>query len=183
MSANEKCAWQGAAAGHTRYVEFSHEDRMALQRAQGWLELKLPLEANEELEEIQPAMRAHPEVLKLRYLVYDAAKKWDMALEIAHFLHHQLPDDPWGGTHAGTALFELGRTQEAKDLTLQLAVQFPKDWPVRYNLACYCAKLGQIKEAQEWFAAAMAIDERTVRRVGIADPDLEPLWQEFREPT
>ena len=50
-------------------MEFSHEDRMALQRAQGWLDLHLPLEANAELEEIQPAMRAHPEVLKLRCLV------------------------------------------------------------------------------------------------------------------
>ncbi|MEN9678069.1 MAG: hypothetical protein RIS76_3965 [Verrucomicrobiota bacterium] len=149
---------------------------MALQRAQGWLELRLPMEANEELEEIQPAMRAHPEVLKLRYLVYDASKQWDMALEIASCLHRQLPDDPWGGTHAGTALFALGRTQEAKDLSLKLAVQFPEDWPVRYNLACYCAKLGEIKEAQEWFTAAMAIDAKTVRRVGLTDPDLEPMW-------
>ena len=156
---------------------------MSLQRAQGWLELHLPLEANEELDEIQPAMRAHPEVLKLRYLVYDAAKKWDMALEIAACLHRQLPDDPWGGTHAGIALSGLGRTQEAKELTLKLAIQFPNDWPVRYNLACYCAKLGEIKEAQEWFKAAMVIDERTVRRIGIADPELEPLWQEIRDPT
>ena len=122
-------------------------------------------------------------MLKLRYLVYDAAKKWDMALEIAACLHRELPDDPWGGTHAGTALFALGRIQEAKDLTLQLAVQFPQDWPVRYNLACYCAKLGQIKEAEQWFKAAMAIDEKTVRRMGIDDPDLEPLWEGMRDTT
>ena len=25
--------------------------------------------------------------------------------------------------------------------------------------------------------AAMALDENTVRRMGIDDPDLEPLWQ------
>jgi len=31
---------------------------MAIQRAQGWLELKLPLEANEELDEVQPQLRA-----------------------------------------------------------------------------------------------------------------------------
>ena len=154
---------------------------MALQRAQGWLELRLPLEANEELDEIQAAMREHPEVLKLRYSIYSASTKWEMALQVANCLHHQLPDDPWGGTHAGTALFELGRTQEAKDLTLKLAVQFPKDWPVRYNLACYCAKLGEIKEAQEWFKAAMAIDEKTVRRIGIADPDLDPIWREMQK--
>ena len=31
---------------------------MAMQRAQGWLELNLPLEANEELNEVQPQLRA-----------------------------------------------------------------------------------------------------------------------------
>ena len=102
-------------------MEFSHEDRMALQRAEGWLELRLPLEAVEELEEIQPAMRAHPDVLKLRYSVYSAAKKWDMALEIANCLHRQLPDDPYGGVHAAVALYRLGRTQEAKERSLSLA--------------------------------------------------------------
>jgi tetratricopeptide (TPR) repeat protein len=178
----EKCAWQGKPGRQTAPVELSHEDRMALQRAQGWLELRLPLEANEELDETQPAMRAHPEVLKLRYLVYDAVKKWDMALEIAACLHHQLPDDPWGGTHAGAALFALGRAQEAKDLTLKLAVQFPKDWPVRYNLACYCAKLGEIEEAQRWFAAAMQIDPKSVRRAAVNDPDLDAIWREVPTP-
>lgn len=58
-----KSAWPGTTSGHTQCVEFSYEDRMALQRAQGWLELHLPLEANEELEEIQPAVKAHPIVL------------------------------------------------------------------------------------------------------------------------
>jgi len=60
----------------------SHADRMAMQRAQGWLELKLPLEANEELDEVQPQLRAHPAVLKLRYQVYADAKQWPMAYEI-----------------------------------------------------------------------------------------------------
>ncbi len=50
------------------------------QRAQGWIELRLPVEANEELEEIQPAMRTDPDVLKLRHSVFSASNKWDMAL-------------------------------------------------------------------------------------------------------
>ena len=164
-------------------MEFSHEDRMALQRAQGWLELHLPMEANEELEEMQPAMRAHPEVLKLRYSIFSAAKKWDMALEIANCLHRELPDDPYGWVHAAVALYRLGRTQEAKELSLALAPRFPKDWSIPYNLACYCAQLSEIQEAQEWFKAAMALDENTVKRMGIDDPDLEPLWQGRREST
>ena len=178
-----KSAWPDSTSGHTGHVEFSHEDRMALQRAQGWLELHLPMEANEELDEIQPAMRAHPDVLKLRYSIFSAAKKWDMALEVANCLHRQLPADPYGGVHAAVALYRLGRTQEAKELSLGLAPQFPKDWSIPYNLACYCAQLGEIEEAQEWFKAAMALEEDIVRRMGIDDPDLEPLWQGMRDTT
>lgn len=179
----QKCAWQGKPGRQTAPVEFSHEDRMALQRAQGWLELHLPLEANEELEEIQPAMRAHPEVLKLRYSIFSAAKKWDMALEIANCLHRELPDDPYGGVHAAVALYRLGRTQEAKELSLGLAPRFPKNWSIPYNLACYCAQLSEIQEAQEWFKAAMALEEDLVKRMAIDDPDLEPLWQGMQDTT
>lgn len=179
----EKCAWQGAYGRHTRCVELSHEDRMALQRAQGWLELHLPLEANEELDEIQPTMRAHPEVFKLRYSIFSAAKKWDMALEIANCLHRELPDDPYGGVHAAVALYRLGRTQEAKALSLGLAPRFPGDWSIPYNLACYCAQLSEIQEAQEWFKAAMALEEDLVKRMAIDDPDLEPLWQGMQDTT
>ncbi len=176
-------AWQAAATGHTGRVEFSHEDRMALQRAQGWMELRLPLEANEELDEIHPAMRAHPQVLKLRYSIFSAAKKWDMALEIANCLHRELPDDPYGGVHAAVALYRLGRTQEAKELSLGLAPRFTKNWSIPYNLACYCAQLSEIQEAQEWFKAAMALEEDLVKRMAIDDPDLEPLWQGMRDTT
>ena len=164
-------------------MELSHSDKRAMERAEGWLELHLPLEANEELEEVQPQLRAHPEVLKLRYAVYSAAKKWDMALEVASFLHRQLPDDEFGGVHAAVALFRLGRTQEAKDLSLKLVPRFPKDTWVPYNLACYCAQLGEIPEAERWFQAAMALDKDTVRRMAIDDPDLEPLWQGIRDAT
>ena len=156
---------------------------MALQRAQGWLELHLPLEASEELKEIQPAMRAHPAVHKLRFFIYHATKQWEMALEVANCLHRQLPDDSFGGIRVALALFRLGRTQEAKELSLELAPRFPKDWLIPYNLACYCAQLGEIEEAQEWFKAAMALDEHTVKRMGIDDPDLEPMWQGRREST
>jgi len=152
-----------------------------MKRAEGWLELRLPLEANEELEEIQPTMRAHPAVLLLRYSIYAAAKKWDMALEVASFLHQQMPDDPCGGVQAAIALLRLGRPQEAKALSLPLAEKFPNNPTIPYNLACYCAQLGEMQEAQEWFRAAMALDPNNVRQKGIEDPDLEPMWRQLSE--
>jgi len=54
---------------------------------------------------------------------------------------------------------------------------FPKFWLVPYNLACYTAQLGRIKEAETWFKRAMALNEKEVKRIAIDDPDLEPLWK------
>ena len=156
---------------------------MAIRRATGWLELNLPLEADEELEEVQPEMRSHPAVLKLRYNVYATAKKWEMALEIAGFLHEQLPDESFGGNQKAIALHKLGRTKEAKDLALGLVSRFPEQWDLPYNLACYYAQLGELTEAEHWFKAAMALNEDDAKRAGIDDPDLVPLWEGMRDTT
>jgi hypothetical protein len=43
-----------------------------LQAAQGYLELGLPLDAHEELEQIEPEMRTVVEVLVLRVAIYQA---------------------------------------------------------------------------------------------------------------
>ncbi len=45
-----------------------------LETADGWLELGNHVEANVELEKIAPQFRAHPEVLKVRWQIYAAAK-------------------------------------------------------------------------------------------------------------
>jgi hypothetical protein len=49
-------------------------------------------------------------------------------------------------------------------------------WTIPYNLACYCAQLGQLQESQDWFKKAIAIDDEAAPEAGIDDPDLKPLW-------
>jgi len=73
-------------------------------------------------------------------------------------------------------LHELKRTQEAFDQLSPVAETFPQVWTIPYNLACYCAQLARLDECQQWFKKAMAIDEHTVNRAAIYDPDLKPLW-------
>jgi hypothetical protein len=34
----------------------------------------------------------------------------------------------------------------------------------------------RLEEAETWLRKAMAIDETTVKRAAIDDPDLQPLW-------
>jgi tetratricopeptide (TPR) repeat protein len=158
-------------------VPLSHPDSHRLNAAEGWLELGDWLEANEELENIAPQNRAHPDVLKLRVKIYSAAKKWEMAATVAGGLVQMLPEESFCYVKRAFALHELKRTQEAWDALLPVADKFPDEWVIPYNLACYAAQLGWIKEAENWFKRAMKLDEKAVQHLAIDDPNLEPLWK------
>ena len=151
-------------------------DSIHLLAAQGWLELGNHLEANEELENITPSLRAHPDVLEIRWHIYANANKWQAAVDIASALVQLVPERSDSWVHRSFALHVLKRTQEAFDNLLPAAARFSKAWEIPYNLACYCAQLGRLDEAQHWFNEAMKIDEKTVQMAGIDDPDLKPLW-------
>jgi tetratricopeptide (TPR) repeat protein len=144
-----------------------HPDSFHLQAAQGWLELGNDHEANEELEQITPELRSHPDVLEVRWHIYAHAKKWEVCVDLAGAIIKLVPEKPFGWIHRSFALHELKRTQEAFDLLMPVAKDFPKVWTITYNLACYCAQLGRLKECEQWFNKAMAIDEQTVRRAAL----------------
>jgi tetratricopeptide (TPR) repeat protein len=63
-----------------------------------------------------------------------------------------------------------------------VADDYPDDWHIPYNLACYCSRLGQFDDAKEWFKKAILLDEKTVQKKGIDDPDLKPMWDSFMTP-
>jgi hypothetical protein len=71
-------------------------DQNHLQAAEGWLELGNAQEANQELEQITPSLRAHPAVLDLRWKIYAEAKKWPACLDIATAITKLAPDAPTG---------------------------------------------------------------------------------------
>ena len=151
-------------------------DNIHLKAAEGWLELGDHLEANEELEEIRPRLRVHPDVLQIRWQIYAKERKWEACVDIAAAIIKLAPDRPDAWIHRSFALHELKRTQEAFDNLLLVVDKLPRVWTIPYNLSCYCAQLGRLDECQEWFKKAMAIDEHTVKRAAIDDPDLKPLW-------
>ena len=151
-------------------------DSHHLVAAQGWLELGNHVEANEELEQITPALRIHPDVLEVRWHIYAHARKWEPCVDIADAIIKVAPDRAEAWIHRSFALHELKRTQDALDQLQPVADKFPAVWTIPYNLACYCAQLGRLEECKEWFKKAMAIDEHTVKRAAIDDPDLKPLW-------
>jgi tetratricopeptide (TPR) repeat protein len=156
-------------------------DSFHLLAAQGWLELGDYIEANDELEEITPELRAHPAVLNVQWGVYAAAKKWDAALDIATAIIQLDPEGPLGWVQRSYALHELKRTAEARDNLLCVVNKFERDDIIHYNLACYECQLGRLAQAKHWLQMAFELgDPIKMKLKALDDPDLEPLWRELR---
>lgn len=158
--------------------QLENTDLRHLTAADGWLGLGDLVSASDELEQISPENRAHPAVLALRYEIYAKAKKWDMAAEVADALTRMRPESPasWICLAFSTRRKSGGGIPLAREILLGAEPKFPQEFLFPYNLACYCSQLSQFEEAQVWFKKAMAIDEKSVKRIALEDPDLKPLW-------
>ena len=156
-------------------------DQRHLDAAEGWLELGDVEEATEELEQITPPMRAHPFVLRVRWGIYAKANKHEMAAEVARGMTVILPENSWGYIHYAFSLHILKRTKEAWGVLVPVADKF-QDYLIRYNLACYCCRLGNLKEAMQWLEKAIDLaGKKDIRMMALDDPDLEPLWCQISE--
>jgi len=157
-------------------------DSHHLSAALGWLGLSNWREAHEELEKIAPTLRAHPDVLEVRWEVEAKAKKWTEAIAVARDLTRIAPKRAVGWVHLAYALHELKRTSEAYDILKSVLERFPKDWLMRYNLACYECQLANLDEAWNWLEKACDLsDPERIQAVALEDHDLEPLWDQISE--
>ena len=155
-------------------------DAFHLQAAQGWLELGNPVEAAKELQGLATDLSSHPAVLKLRWGIFAAEKKWEPAFEMAAALIQLDPDDPLGWVQRSYALHELKRTAEARDNLLRVVDKFSISATIRYNLACYECQLGRMEQAKMWLEKAFALgDPKAIKAEALEDRDLEPLWAEI----
>jgi hypothetical protein len=157
-------------------------DTIHLHAAQGWLGLGDHHQANEELDNIAPALRTHPHVLLVRWDIYAKEKKWETCVDIGEALVKSAHDLPEGWICRSFALHELKRTQEAADKLEAAADLFPSIWTIPYNLACYACQLGKLSEVREWLKDAFELgDPKVVKPMALDDPDLEPFWTEIGE--
>ncbi len=157
-------------------------DIFHLNAASGWLGLGDLVSANDELKQISPGMREHPAVLLAQCEILFAAKQWASLLAMTGTLLQQLPELDFIWINRSYALHELNQTQEAFDALLPAAQKFPKQWLIRYNLACYCSQLGQLIEAMNFFQDAVGLaDKDEIKAMALVDPDLKPLWKKIRK--
>jgi predicted Zn-dependent protease len=152
-----------------------------LRAAQGWYELGLSEDAEQELASLPSNVQQAPEVLKLRFHVSRTRRRPDESFQFALQLIERAPEEMWGWLYRSQALHWMGRTVEAFDLLLPVRKTWPKNFEIPYDLACYCAQTERIDDARSWFSKAMALSKNqgAVKSMALADPDLKPLWVEI----
>jgi predicted Zn-dependent protease len=157
-------------------------DSHHLAAAEGWIGLGNQVEAEQELKQISAKLSSHPDVLRVRYHLYESAKRWELAAEIAQALCKTLPGVAFGWVHLAYALHELKRTREAYNVLHPVANRFPDELIVRYNLACYACQLGEPAEAWSWLEKAIGLASVSeVKKMALADPDLASLRAEIEK--
>ena len=158
-------------------------DSHYLSAAIGWLGLGLGEDAKGELKLISRANRQHPDVLEVRWAIYAGEGQWGAALVAARKLLSHASDRANGWLHHAYALRRApsGGLEKAWEALKPAAEKFPTEPIIAYNLSCYACQMHQLDEASRWLKRALKIGSKeTIKRMALADPDLEPLWNEIR---
>lgn len=140
----------------------------------GYAELGMTRQSIGELNAIDCSHQNRPEVLQLRLHHLMRAQRWVQALRISQKLCRAAPDCSAGFLHAGFCLHELGKTAEAKQLLLKGPAALLKEPIYYYNMGCYEALLGNVKDARINLETSFRMDS-SFRELAKRDPDLEAV--------
>ena len=144
--------------------------------------LGMLLEANEELDQIDPFNRAAPEVLAVRIEIYRGLQKWDLMQELAKRLTDFQPDKVQWTIALAYATRRADSIQAAKEVLLNAEPRFPKEAAIKYNLACYFCQTGDVNTAKNYLKKAFETDLNR-RMTALEDKDLKSLWDSFESPS
>ena len=140
----------------------------------GYAELGMTRQSLAELNAIEQPHQNRPEVLQLRLHHLMRGQRWAQALRISQKLCRAAPDCSAGFLHAGFCLHELGKTAEAKQLLLKGPAALLKEPIYYYNMGCYEALLGNVKDARINLETSFRMDS-SFRELAKKDPDLKDV--------
>ena len=163
---------------------FEVADIHRLNAALGWLGLDAPADARAELDAIAPTQQSHPAVLEARWLLCAHEKNWDDALRVAELELKSAPEESSGWLHRAYALRRVsaGGLPQAWDALLPAAKKFPAEPVIAYNLSCYACQMQQLDIARTWLHRAINAGKKdAIKKMALADDDLQPLWKEIQE--
>lgn len=150
-------------------------DQQFFEAAVGYSELGMPLEADAELDKIDPFNRAAPEVIALRIAICHATKKWELMRELAKRLCEFEPQNVQWRVSLAYGTRRAASIEAAKEILLEAEPRFPDEPVIYYNLACYEAQLGDLTNAKKYLKRTFELEPKW-RAVALDDEDLKVLW-------
>jgi tetratricopeptide (TPR) repeat protein len=154
-------------------------DQKFFEAACGYAQLGMFLDANAELEKVDPYKRAAPEILALRVAIYKGLERWELMQVVAQRL---VEFDVRNIDFVISYAFATRRAESieaAKQILLNAEPKFPNQAVIKYNLACYFCQLEDLESAKDYLKRAFEIDPNW-RLQALEDEDLQPLWDSLQ---
>ncbi len=159
----------------SRTNSHSLETQRALHAADGYLYLKMPAQALEELACVPLPEHQDPSVMLARVRVMLHLQLWREAEALSGegtVLH---PEEEEFTVQRAFALHQLKNGERAVEVLLAAPEWLRRTGILHYNLACYEARLGDLGTARQCIRAAIQINS-AMKKNARTDPDLEELW-------
>ena len=153
----------------------SFETQRSLRAADGYLYLGLATEALEELDAIGGSDQADAAVMLARIRVLLHLRRWKEAELLSCEGAERHHDEDEFTVQRAFALHQLRRGEQAIEVLLAAPEWIRRTGILHYNLACYEARLGDLKIAQQCINAAIELNA-AMKKNAYRDPDLQELW-------
>lgn len=156
-----------------------YPDIFYFEAAEGWLMLGNIEEAERELDSISEPLKAHWEVLHLRWRIHASVSQWTHCLVFARALTQQHPCSARSWIALAETFYAMGEVEKAYKIAAANTADFPESWNLLYDAACYACLIGKFDEAKAFFRLAMRVgDAKRIRSKAAQDPNLKALWRE-----
>jgi tetratricopeptide (TPR) repeat protein len=146
----------------------------ALQAADGYLYLAMAEEALGELDTIDASEQNKPSVLLARIRVLLHLRQWAEAETLSSRAALAHPDEDEFTVQHAFALHQLEKGDKAIEVLLSAPEWIRRTGILHYNLACYEARLGDLKTARQCIDAAIQMNAAMKKNARV-DPDLQGL--------
>jgi hypothetical protein len=130
-------------------------------------------QGKKEMLSVTAAGQAHPETLAVGLQFMVACGQLQLVEKISRLLCVACPDNPHGWFFLAGALNGTNRCAEAKELLLKAIERFPEGVQFYFLLASCCCRLGQFKQARQWWKKACGCYSRkALEAIALDDPGL-----------
>lgn len=150
-----------------------------VRRANGFRMLEMYEDAEGELSRIRNEDQFEEDVLAMQVAVRQDAKNWEGMRESARILRRRRPEaiEWWiADAYATRRSDSLGA---AREILLEAETIHESDPGIKYNLACYACRSGDMQTTMRYLLAAIALDE-IYKGMAFEDEDLIEARGELR---